>query len=63
MTPLTTQDLVVDWSLLRPRQRLLRPDLAYGWPGFYYFAMTTNILVRFVYIWCVYVISVPWYVF
>lgn len=44
-------DLIVDWSLLRPGCKLLRPDLAYGWPGFYYFAMVTNVLLRFIWVW------------
>lgn len=44
-------DLVVDWSLLRPGFKGLRPDLAFGWPGFYYFAMVTNVLIRFIWIW------------
>lgn len=44
-------DLVVDWSLLRPGFKGLRPDLAFGWPGFYYFAMVTNVLIRFIWVW------------
>lgn len=44
-------DIVVDWSLLRPGSKLLRPELSYGWPGFYYFAMVSNVLIRFIWIW------------
>lgn len=45
------QDFVVDWSLLRPGYKLLRPDLAYPSRWLYYFAMALNILVRFSWVW------------
>ncbi|WOO82310.1 Xenotropic and polytropic retrovirus receptor 1 [Vanrija pseudolonga] len=44
-------DLIVDWSLLRPGYKLLRPDLGYAHPIVYYFAMVTNIIVRFIWVW------------
>ncbi|KAL1412764.1 Xenotropic and polytropic retrovirus receptor 1 [Vanrija albida] len=44
-------DLVVDWSLLRPGYKLLRPDLGYSHPIVYYFAMVTNIIIRFIWVW------------
>ncbi|KAK4685855.1 hypothetical protein P7C73_g4278, partial [Tremellales sp. Uapishka_1] len=44
-------DIVVDWSLLRPNSKLLRPDLGYGNRYVYYFAMVTNVFIRFIFIW------------
>ena len=44
-------DFVVDWSLLRPGYKLLRPDLGYSFRPFYYFAMVTNLLIRFIWVW------------
>ncbi|BEI88828.1 uncharacterized protein CcaverHIS019_0201900 [Cutaneotrichosporon cavernicola] len=44
-------DLVVDWSLLRPGCRGLRRDLGYSSHSFYYFAMVSNVLIRFIWIW------------
>ncbi|KAH9941793.1 EXS-domain-containing protein, partial [Epithele typhae] len=46
-------DLLMDWSLLRPRARyfLLRPDLLYtNNISFYYFAIVTNSLLRFMWV-------------
>lgn len=48
-----TQDLVVDWSLLRPGCRGLRRDLGYTSKTWYYFAMVSNVLIRFIWVWCV----------
>ncbi|WFD07701.1 Xenotropic and polytropic retrovirus receptor 1 [Malassezia vespertilionis] len=46
-------DLTMDWNLLRPNAKypLLRSDLAYAdiWPV-YYFAMITNVMIRFVWV-------------
>ncbi|GMK56353.1 hypothetical protein CspeluHIS016_0301930 [Cutaneotrichosporon spelunceum] len=44
-------DLVVDWSLLRPGCRGLRKDLGYPSRTWYYFAMVTNVLIRFIWVW------------
>lgn len=44
------QDLVVDWSLLRPGYKCLRPDLGYPSKWMYYVAMVLNVLVRFVWV-------------
>ncbi|KLT45695.1 EXS-domain-containing protein [Cutaneotrichosporon oleaginosum] len=44
-------DLIVDWSLLRPGCRGLRRDLGYGSHLWYYFAMVTNVLIRFIWVW------------
>ncbi|KAL7418429.1 Xenotropic and polytropic retrovirus receptor 1 [Cryptotrichosporon argae] len=46
-------DLVVDWSLFRPGASGLRQDLGYGSKAFYYWAMVSNVLVRFIFIWYV----------
>ncbi|WWC64582.1 uncharacterized protein I303_107193 [Kwoniella dejecticola CBS 10117] len=47
----STWDLVIDWSLFRPQAGLLRKDLGYSQRYVYYLAMTSNVLVRFVFIW------------
>lgn len=52
-THLTSQDFVVDWSLLRPQSAGLRPDLGYSRRYLYYFAMVTNFLTRFYWVWYV----------
>ncbi|EIW72108.1 hypothetical protein TREMEDRAFT_70627 [Tremella mesenterica DSM 1558] len=44
-------DLIVDWSLFRPNSGGLRPDLGYQNRYVYYFAMVTNIIIRFVWVW------------
>lgn len=43
-------DFIVDWSLLRPGYKLLRPDLGYSHKWVYYFAMATNLVIRFVWV-------------
>lgn len=47
----STWDIVVDWSLLRPRSNLLRKDLGYSNTFVYYWASVTNILIRFIWVW------------
>lgn len=44
-------DLIVDWSLLRPGCRGLRRDLGYASRTWYYFAMVSNVLIRFIWVW------------
>lgn len=44
-------DFVVDWSLLRPGSKGLRPDLGYSYPIVYYCAMVINFLLRFIFVW------------
>ncbi|KAK0522883.1 Xenotropic and polytropic retrovirus receptor 1 [Tilletia horrida] len=45
----STWDLKIDWSLLNPRARwpFLRDDLYYEWPILYYFAIVSNVIIRF----------------
>jgi hypothetical protein len=45
------QDFIVDWSLLRPGYKCLRPDLGYPSKWLYYAAMLLNVLARFTWIW------------
>ncbi|OXC70750.1 hypothetical protein AYX13_00732 [Cryptococcus neoformans] len=44
-------DFVIDWSLFRPKSGLLRKDLGYSRRYVYYFAMVSNFLIRFVFVW------------
>lgn len=44
-------DLVVDWSLLRPGCKGLRRDLGYSHPIVYYWAMVSNVIIRFIWVW------------
>ncbi|KAK1922100.1 EXS-domain-containing protein [Papiliotrema laurentii] len=44
-------DLIVDWSLFRPQSGLLRHDRGYSSRYVYYFAMASNVLIRFIWVW------------
>ncbi|WWD19646.1 hypothetical protein CI109_104108 [Kwoniella shandongensis] len=44
-------DLAIDWSLFRPKSGLLRKDLGYSRRFVYYFAMVSNLFLRFIFIW------------
>ncbi|KIR29217.1 hypothetical protein I309_01804 [Cryptococcus deuterogattii LA55] len=44
-------DFVIDWSLFRPNAGLLRKDLGYSRRYVYYFAMVSNFLIRFIFVW------------
>ncbi|KAF8306714.1 SPX-domain-containing protein [Clavulina sp. PMI_390] len=47
-------DLLMDWSLMKPTApyRFLRPELIYtGYVPVYYFAVFSNVFVRFIWIW------------
>ncbi|KAJ9116645.1 hypothetical protein QFC20_000578 [Naganishia adeliensis] len=45
-------DLAVDWGLLRPRHAYLRESLGYPTiKPYYYVAMVTNVLIRFIWVW------------
>ncbi|CAD6893916.1 unnamed protein product [Tilletia controversa] len=52
-------DLKIDWGLLDPRARwpYLRNDLYYEWPFLYYFAIVSNVIIRFA--WVIYLIPGP----
>ncbi|CAD6576022.1 MAG: hypothetical protein TREMPRED_001560 [Tremellales sp. Tagirdzhanova-0007] len=44
-------DLIIDWSLFRPNAKLLREELGYSNRYVYYFAMVSNFLIRFIFLW------------
>ncbi|KAE8220597.1 hypothetical protein CF319_g5901 [Tilletia indica] len=52
-------DLKIDWSLLDPHARwpYLRNDLYYEWPFLYYFAIVSNVIIRFA--WVIYLMPGP----